>query len=112
MSSPSRFRASGPRVLAEKDPKGADAQVQDQLLTKADAAKILGLTPDAVVFLEKKGDLPATRTRGGVRLFRASDVARLAETRELHRLEALGVARILSAPPDEHERDEGVGGPR
>lgn len=86
--------------------------MEDQLLTKADAAKILGLTPDAVVFLEKKGDLAATRTRGRVRLFRASDVARLAETRALRRLEALGAARSLGARPDEHERDEGDGGPR
>lgn len=61
-------------------------------LTKADAAKVLGITPDAVIFLEKKGHLPSTRTKGGVRLFRAEDVAALATERELRRLEALRAA--------------------
>jgi len=65
----------------------------DELLTKADVAKILGITPDAVIFLEKKGHLPAFRTKGGVRLFKAEDVAKLATLRDLRRLEALRAAQ-------------------
>ena len=65
----------------------------EEFLTKADVAKVLGITPAAVVFLERKGLLAATRTKGGVRLFKASDVAELATERELRRIEALRAAR-------------------
>jgi len=64
-----------------------------ELLTKADVAKVLGITPDGVLYLEQKGLLPATRTRGGVRLFDEADVAELATERDLRRLEALQQVR-------------------
>ena len=51
------------------------------LLTKADAAKLLGLTPAAVSLIEKKGGLQAQRTEGGVRLFRRADVEELSRER-------------------------------
>jgi excisionase family DNA binding protein len=51
------------------------------LLTKADAAKILGVTPATVAEMERAGKLPAQRTVGGVRLFRDDDVRRLAAER-------------------------------
>lgn len=51
------------------------------LLTKSDASKILGITPAAVVLLERKGQLPALRTAGGVRLFRRDEVNALAARR-------------------------------
>jgi excisionase family DNA binding protein len=51
------------------------------LLTSADAARILGVVPATVRQLEKGGKLPAQRTPGGVRLFRRSDVERLARER-------------------------------
>ncbi len=63
--------------------------MDEQLLTKSDVAKVLGITPAAVVFLERKGLLTATRTRGGVRLFKASEVEALANARDHRRLETL-----------------------
>ena len=60
-------------------------ETPNSLLTKSDAAKILGITPAAVVFLEQKGLLAAIRTMGGVRLFKESDVVQLAAKRDLER---------------------------
>ena len=52
------------------------------LLTPADAARVLGCTPAAVRQMEARGTLKAaTRTEGGIRLFRRSDVERLARSR-------------------------------
>jgi len=56
-----------------------------ELLTKADAARVLGITPAAVVVLEQKGKLSATRTAGGVRLFARADVEQLAAARVAQR---------------------------
>ncbi len=56
--------------------------MEEPLLTTSDAAQRLGLTPDAVRQMERRGRLPATRTEGGVRLFRARDVEKLARERE------------------------------
>lgn len=53
----------------------------EKRLTKADAARILRLTPAAVVLLEKKGLLRAERTEGGIRLFLRADVEQLAQDR-------------------------------
>jgi excisionase family DNA binding protein len=53
----------------------------DLLLTPCDAGRILGLTPEAVRALNNKGRLPALKTVGGRRLFRRSDVERLAAER-------------------------------
>jgi excisionase family DNA binding protein len=53
----------------------------DQFLTKADAAKVLEVTPAAVVAMHTRGDLAAVRTTGGVRLFSQQDVERLAAKR-------------------------------
>jgi len=64
----------------------------DQLLTKSDAGRILGLTPAAVVQLEKRGELLATRTAGGIRLFSKSDVVKLARRRQSLRLANRGVS--------------------
>ena len=55
------------------------------LLTKGEAARMLGLTPAAVLALEKRGALSATRTKGGIRLFSESDVLRLATKRDHER---------------------------
>ena len=63
------------------------------LLTKADAAKILGVTPAAVAQMERSGRLPARRTVGGMRLFRNEDVRRLATAREQQRLKAFKASR-------------------
>ncbi|HVR87943.1 MAG TPA: MerR family DNA-binding transcriptional regulator [Candidatus Limnocylindria bacterium] len=60
-------------------------ETPDSLLIKSDAARILGITPAAVVFLERKGLLTAIRTKGGVRLFNESDVRELATKRNLER---------------------------
>jgi excisionase family DNA binding protein len=51
------------------------------LLTPADVARIMGLTPDAVRALNNKGRLPALKTLGGRRLFRRADVEKLLSER-------------------------------
>lgn len=51
----------------------------DELLTTLDAAKLLGRSVERVRDYEREGRLPAQKTRSGQRLFKASDVARLAQ---------------------------------
>jgi excisionase family DNA binding protein len=51
------------------------------LLTTADAARILGVVPATVRQLERNGRLAAQRTSSGVRLFQRSDVEQLARER-------------------------------
>lgn len=51
-------------------------------LTPAEAARLLGVTPAAVRLMVNRGELSiAATTEGGIRLFRRSDVLRLAERR-------------------------------
>lgn len=47
----------------------------------AEAARILGVTPATVRLMESRGELPATRTASGVRIFERADVERLAAQR-------------------------------
>jgi excisionase family DNA binding protein len=56
-------------------------QDPDDLMTPSDAARILGLSADSVRVLSDSGRLPAMRTVSGRRLFRRSDVDRLAAER-------------------------------
>ena len=51
----------------------------DELLTTANAGKILDRPVDRVRDYERTGRLPAQRTKSGQRLFRSSDVDRLAK---------------------------------
>ena len=52
-------------------------------LSRADAAKILGVVPATVRQMEQRGELKATaQTEGGIHLFNRSDVERLAKKRE------------------------------
>jgi excisionase family DNA binding protein len=51
------------------------------LLTKADAAKRLNVTPQTVRNMVERGELPAIRTERGWRLFRLRDVERLVAKR-------------------------------
>ena len=61
----------------------ASARLPDiELLTVGDAARILELSTDMVRVLHRKGLLPAFRTPGGYRLFRRSDVEKLAQKRK------------------------------
>ena len=53
----------------------------DVLLTPCEAGRILGITSDAVRALNNRGGLVALKTLGGRRLFRRSDVEKLAEHR-------------------------------
>jgi excisionase family DNA binding protein len=55
-----------------------------ELLTVSDAAEILALSVDMVRILHRQGRLPALRTPRGYRLFRRSDVERLAHERRSH----------------------------
>jgi excisionase family DNA binding protein len=56
----------------------------DDLLTPSDAARVLGLSADSVRVLSDNGRLPSMRTVSGRRLFRRSDVDRLAIQRAQH----------------------------
>src|SRR5438093_448453 len=52
------------------------------LLSTADAARILGVTPATVRLMERQGRLPsAGRTVGGIRLFRRAKVEAVAKRR-------------------------------
>ena len=51
----------------------------EELLTTRDAAKLLDRSVERVRDYEREGKLPAQRTRSGQRLFKASDVDRLAK---------------------------------
>lgn len=51
----------------------------DELLTTADAAKLLNRSVDCVRNYERAGKLPAIKTRSGQRLFKISDVDGLAK---------------------------------
>jgi len=51
------------------------------LLTKADAARLLGVTPQTVRLMADRGELPNVRTERGWRLFRREDVDRLVAER-------------------------------
>ena len=53
----------------------------NNLLTPADAARILGVVPATVRHMAIRGTLPALRTASGMRLFHRHDVERLAAER-------------------------------
>lgn len=53
----------------------------EQLMTAADAAKVLGVVPNSVRRMTDTGELPSIRTVGGFRLIKQSDVERLAAAR-------------------------------
>jgi excisionase family DNA binding protein len=61
--------------------RGEALRADDVLLTPSEAGQILGITPDAVRALNNRGGLVALKTLGGRRLFRRSDVERLAQMR-------------------------------
>jgi excisionase family DNA binding protein len=53
----------------------------DDLLTPSDAARLAGVSVDAIRINADKGNLPALRTTSGRRLFRRADVERFAAQR-------------------------------
>lgn len=53
--------------------------MDEVLLTTGDVAKRLNRSTDRVRQLERQGKLPAHKTHGGLRLFKASDVEILAK---------------------------------
>ncbi len=63
------------------DSSGEGLRTDDVLLTPCEAGKILGITSDAVRALNNRGGLVALKTLSGRRLFRRSDVEKLAEQR-------------------------------
>jgi excisionase family DNA binding protein len=54
----------------------------EELLTTRDAAKLLDRSVERVRDYEREGKLSAQKTRSGQRLFKLSDVARLAKQLE------------------------------
>ena len=54
----------------------------EQFLGTTDTALKLGVSAEYVRVLERKGKLPAEKTAGGHRIFRAEDVDRLKRERE------------------------------
>jgi DNA-binding transcriptional MerR regulator len=66
--------------------EGQAAVAAVTFLTSADVARRAGVTPEMVRVWNRRGQLPAQRTEGGVRLFRSDDVARLLEVRAARRI--------------------------
>lgn len=58
-----------------------------QFVTVGGAARRLGVSPDTVRVLARRGVLPALRTESGVRFFDLADVERLARERQHTRRE-------------------------
>lgn len=54
---------------------------REELLSTADVARCLGITPEGVRYLERRGKVKAARTRSGQRIFRLEDVEQLARDR-------------------------------
>jgi hypothetical protein len=74
-------RAKG-HELVERD-RLKLAPAAEELLTKADAARVLNLTPAMVRIIADQGQLPlAARTLNGGRLFRLQDVVQFRIKRE------------------------------
>jgi excisionase family DNA binding protein len=96
------FKLPGTSKAKERKPQ------PDDLMTTGEAGRLLGLSADMVRWLENEGRLPAQRTTNGVRLFRRSDVEKLAAER------ARGNAsdETSSAPPDERARSSRDGNRR
>ena len=58
-------------------------ELADEFLTSGDIAKILDVSNQHVYWLVKQGRLPvASRTAGGIRLFRRSEIERIAIERK------------------------------
>ena len=51
----------------------------EELLTTSDVARVLNRSAGSVRQYEREGKLAAQKTRSGVRIFRSSDVDRLAK---------------------------------
>lgn len=64
-----------------------------ELLTTADAARLLGVVPATVRQIERQGGLAAKRTPSGVRLFDREEVERLVEERRRKQERLPSVAR-------------------
>lgn len=56
------------------------------IVTTKTAARTLNVSEKTVRAMERRGELPAERTEGGVRLFRSEDVDRLKAERERKRV--------------------------
>lgn len=57
--------------------------MSEQLITVGEAARLLSKSPGMVRVYERTGKLAATKTLGGLRLFREADVRRLAEEQRM-----------------------------
>ena len=60
---------------------GKEKTKMEQLVTSGEAAKLLGLTPDGVRAMERRGGIEAMKTLTGRRLFLKVDIEKLAERR-------------------------------
>jgi excisionase family DNA binding protein len=63
--------------------EGINMVDREELLTTSDAAKVLRVSTDWIRELERKGRLPALKTRSGQRLFKAVDVEDFAQARAI-----------------------------
>lgn len=70
----------------------------DDLLTVGDASRMLDLTSRYVQDLADQGHLPVMRTARGLRLFKRSDVERLAAERTAKADREGGKERIATSP--------------
>jgi predicted site-specific integrase-resolvase len=59
--------------------KNGSGVMEDTIVLTLEAAQIIGRGPGVVHWYNKQGKLPAMRTTKGVRLFKRSDVEKLAK---------------------------------
>ena len=73
---------SGARMRRKKEQKGGTVS-KEELMTATDAGKVLGITPAGVRAIAEKGGLAYEKTVSGFRIFRRSEVEKLAQKRKL-----------------------------
>ena len=64
-------------IITPPRPRGEDPTPHQALLTSGEAAAVLQVVPQTIIRWANDGTLPCTRTAGGHRRFRESDVAAL-----------------------------------
>lgn len=77
---PERTRDASPVAVSPREPARpvyeSRVDESDHLLTPAEAARVLGVTPNTVTRWSRAGRISAIRTMGGHRRFRRSDIER------------------------------------
>ncbi len=83
----------------------------EMFLSVADASRILGVTPQTVRLMVRRGTLAvAAKTVGGIQLFRADQVERLAAVRQERRQASWGTPQGPADSTGDADSEEPHGG--